>query len=190
MRRSGWVAVVAAVGLGLTGCSDPGTPSDTLPTAASTSAEPTLAPLGPADFPVPAEAREQTLDGVLAMNTYYFDLLNYSQTAPTGEWLRQVSDGCTICTGTANYFDSSADAGVKFSGGTFTVLASTGQLSDEFNASSAVRVQLDAVTAEDSAGQTIEDESFGAAELSGGAAFRWDQQKSAWLITQLDLSPV
>ncbi len=73
------MAVLAVLALASAGCSEPGQPSTSLPTATSTSAEPTLEPLGPPDFPVPAEAREQTEAGAIAMASYYLDLIDFAR---------------------------------------------------------------------------------------------------------------
>ena len=81
MRRvrlavTGLVAVAA-----LAGCSGSEEASQTLPATSRTSASPsaTLPPLGPADFPVPAEARQQTAAGATAFIDYYLGLMNRSQ---------------------------------------------------------------------------------------------------------------
>ena len=68
--------VAAAV---LSGCSERQEANDTLPTATG---EPTptaeeLPPLGPADFPMPGEAREKTPEGAVEFTRYYVSLIEY-----------------------------------------------------------------------------------------------------------------
>lgn len=189
-RRAPFAWLVVGV-LALAGCSEPQQANDTLPTApATTSAEPTLEPLGPADFPVPDEAREQTLGGAVAMASYYFSLLNYSQAVPTGQWLRVVSMNCVVCSSTADYFDASATSGVTFEGGTFSLVSSGGELLSNAEASIATRVELQAVQAFDANGQPIAAESFDASTFSGGLLMSWNTVDAAWVVTQVDLSAV
>jgi len=190
VRRSAWVAVVAAVGLGLTGCSDPGTPSDTLPTAVSTSASPTLEPLGPADFPVPADAREQTEAGAVAAAEYYFGLLNYTQAIPTGQPLREFSDGCADCESIAASQDQDAVDGVAIQGGQFTVASAAAEIVESGSANVAVRIDRDASAAVSAGGTSIEGRSGPAATLSGGVLLRWDGVRDVWVVTQIDLDAV
>jgi hypothetical protein len=83
---AGCLVAVAA----LSGCAQKQEASTTLPSGSSTSGE-ELPPLGPADFPVPDEARRQTEAGVLAFGNYYFDLSNSSLASRDTSQLRQLS---------------------------------------------------------------------------------------------------
>src|SRR4051794_41564519 len=68
LRLVAGLAVAAAL---VAGCSSKHEANDTLPSASQTSASPSLEPLGPADFPVPEEARTQDAAGAEAALHYY-----------------------------------------------------------------------------------------------------------------------
>ena len=91
-------ACAVAASAVLTGCSEKQEASSSLPSA--TSAEPTqeeLPPLGPADMPMPAEARTQDAAGAEAFVRYYIDLINRTSTVMDAQPLRDFSDGCRDC---------------------------------------------------------------------------------------------
>lgn len=62
----------------LTGCAEKQEASTSLPTTAPAPTTEALPPLGPADMPMPAEAREQTVDGAEAFTEYYVELYNHA----------------------------------------------------------------------------------------------------------------
>src|SRR5688500_17589400 len=84
--------------------------STELPSASSTSAEPTpeLPPLGPADFPVPDEARVKDEAGAEAFLYYFVDLLNHQQAVPSGVALRDLAPDCQQCLAVAQRLDEAA----------------------------------------------------------------------------------
>ena len=96
--------------LALTGCSAKQEASDTLPTASETPSAEELPPLGPADFPVPAEARTKDAAGAEAFLRYYIELLNRQQAIPAGQPLRDLSPECDTCLRIARAFDEAAAA--------------------------------------------------------------------------------
>jgi hypothetical protein len=180
------VAVVAAVGLGLTGCSDPGTPSDTLPTAASTSAEPTLVPLGPADFPVPAEAREQTEAGALAMASYYLDLIDRSREAMDGQPFLDLSQSCDTCEQLAAGFAAEKAAGNRYQGGDLRI-DTVGRTTVSGTTADLTLTMLQAAsTLVGSDGKVVPDRSTPDTRLSGGMVLNWDSIREGWLVEQLN----
>ena len=76
----------------LAGCSEKQEASTTLPPASQTptpTAE-ALPPLGPADFPVPPEARTKDAAGAEAFLRYFIDLINHQRAIPAGEPLRDL----------------------------------------------------------------------------------------------------
>jgi hypothetical protein len=187
------VAVVAAVGLGLTGCSDPGTPSDTLPTAASTSAEPTLAPLGPADFPVPAEAREQTEAGAIAAATYYINLIDHlfaAAEAPEtrSEWLRSLSSECATCTQFADRLDSQIRSGERNEGADSSFEAEPSVNLTDASASLAYILSVTPGRTLDATGNVTS--VAPATRLNVGQLLTWDASKSAWITNDLQVEPI
>lgn len=188
MRRGAWVAGSAAL-LVLAGCSDPQPANDTLPTAVSTSAAPTLEPLGPADFPVPDEAREQTEAGAEAMADYYLGLVNFvgqqanADTAP----LLDLSSGCATCAQIAAGVDALRAAGQRVEGAQLRVnsFGSTDLRSGE--ASIAWLVSEAPSQTFDSNGQEIASEARPGQQLGGGIDFSWDDERTAWIATQVTL---
>src|SRR4051794_4491133 len=126
--RRQWTARVAAGCLlavaALSGCAEKHEASTTLPSASSTSGE-ELPPLGPADFPVPDEARQQTESGVVAFSNYYFDLSNHLLTSLDSKPLRSLSLNCSVCDVMADSYDADKAAGYTYEGGDIRI-ASTG----------------------------------------------------------------
>ena len=112
---AGLVAVAALVG-----CSDGGgKASESLPstsrTAASSSAS--LPPLGPADFPVPVEARQQTPAGAKAFVAYYVELMSRAQLELQPDGLRDLSSDCDVCQRFADGIDGYRQMGLHATGG-------------------------------------------------------------------------
>lgn len=192
MRRGAWAAL-AVVALGLTGCSDPGTPSDTLPTAASTSAEPTLAPLGPVDFPVPDEAREQTEDGAKAMAAYYIDLIDYLFATTPGadtssQWLRSLSNNCATCVQFADQLDGQIAAGERNEGADSTFESAPSISLSDSTASLAFILNVTSGRTIDASGTVIS--SAPAVRLNVGQLVSWDSQLDVWITNDLQVEPV
>ena len=195
MRRGAWATVLAVLALAVAGCSEPEQPSTSLPTAVSTSAEPTLEPLGPADFPVPAEAREQTEAGAEAMAGYYLDLVDYYYAdlpggSATAEWLSALSANCELCDYYAALYVSWAERGYRYEGGDLT-LESFGAVRVEAGVAD---VPLFVNAAEgrlyDAEGQQILTDSTPAMRQSGGVALSWAADQTVWLVTQVNLEEV
>lgn len=117
LRLVAGLAVAAAL---VGGCSSKHEANDTLPSASSTAASPTLEPLGPADFPVPDEARTQDAAGAKAALRYYLDLVTHQQ-AKDGEPLRALSRNCNLCLSLADRADKDAASGYEVEGGKATI---------------------------------------------------------------------
>ncbi|WP_091062824.1 hypothetical protein [Klenkia brasiliensis] len=175
----------------LAGCSDPQPANDTLPTAVSTSASPSLEPLGPADFPVPDEAREQTQAGAEAMARYYLDLLDQTKAAVGRgaldvEPLRSLATECETCDQVVDGFVNADSMGYTYEGGdladpTFGSAAVAGASADL-----AFSVQQAAARVLDQSGAEVR--SSPDVLLRGGVVFRWDSVREAWIATQLNLT--
>ncbi|GAA4302557.1 hypothetical protein [Klenkia terrae] len=182
--------MLAVLALAVAGCSEPEQPSTSLPTAVSTSAEPTLEALGPADFPVPPEAREQTEAGAMTMATYYLDLIDHTKNevgtpALDAEPLRALSADCDVCGQIAASFENGQSLGYRYSGteldepdfGTLTVSGSSADVP--------FTVQQSALTVTGPDGAEVR--STPAVLLRGGMVFEWDSTRQAWVATQLNL---
>ena len=116
LRRSGplrgaVVGLLLATAL-LSGCAEKQEARDTLPTASAAPTTEALPELGPADFPVPDEARTKDAAGAEAFLRYWIDLLNRQQAiswraAPSRPRARSAESACAI----AKNYDEAAAAG-------------------------------------------------------------------------------
>lgn len=182
------VAVVGAVLV--SGCTAETPANDTLPTAsegAESSAE--LEPLGPADLPMPAEAREQTPAGAEAFIRYYVDLLNRAQRDLDTTYVTQFSADCDTCSALIVGLNAYAAEGYLISGGTIRVGAINPPTLNADGAEFVAPLMQDAVAVTDATGQTIADASAPDASFPGTGGFiRWSSDLSSWILTQLTLS--
>jgi Family of unknown function (DUF6318) len=180
------VAVLAA-------CADGETANETLPatTLTSGSAEPSrsLAPLGPADFPVPDEARQQTPAGATAFIRYYLELMNRSTDDMDTTFLRQLAQECATCQRVAQETEMDAAAGYHYVGGDLIL---RGELQAAITAPGQAQAAflldqqpLQVATAD---GRPVPDLSFPAiGHLSSGASLTWRQETGSWALTELTL---
>src|SRR3712207_9217492 len=100
----------------LTSCSEKQEASETLPTASASPTE-DLPPLGPPDFPVPAEARTKDAAGAEAFLRYWIDLINLQRDIPAGQPLRDLGPDCNDCWRIAKNYEAAAAAGQRYDGG-------------------------------------------------------------------------
>ncbi|MCW2535371.1 MAG: hypothetical protein JWQ26_1070, partial [Modestobacter sp.] len=122
--RLAQVAAGVLVGVAvLAGCSSKEPANDTLPTPSATSAEAseTLPPLGPADFPMPAEAREKTPAGAEAFLRYYIDIYNRAQQQLDAGPLRDLSQNCETCNALATDIENDKLANYAYEGGAVSI---------------------------------------------------------------------
>ncbi|HEX2074853.1 MAG TPA: hypothetical protein VHF92_13800, partial [Geodermatophilus sp.] len=106
--------VAAAV---LSGCSERQEANDTLPTATSepTSTTEELPPLGPANFPMPAEARAKTPEGAVEFMRYYMSLTEVlAEQALDPQPLLDLSNGCGVCNRIAQSLAGDLAAGYRY----------------------------------------------------------------------------
>jgi hypothetical protein len=97
--RSAVAGLVVATDL-LTGCSEKQEASTTLPTTSAAETTEVLPQLGPADFPVPDEARTKDAAGADAFLRYYIELSNRQQELLDGDPFatshRTVASACVL----------------------------------------------------------------------------------------------
>jgi len=188
VRRQWGVRVVAGCLVAvaaLSGCAEKHEASTTLPSASSTSGE-GLPPLGPADFPVPDEARRQTEAGVLAFGSYYFDLSNSSLASRDTSQLRQLSRDCVACDELADSFDADRAAGNTYQGGGLSITGTGTVVVNESDAHFSFVVQQAARTVLDAQGNPLPDRASPAYQFTRGMRLAWDSSRVTWLVTQLD----
>jgi hypothetical protein len=170
----------------LVGCSDGGTPSETLPstsTAAETSES--LTPLGPADFPVPDEAREPTEKGALAAGKYFALLTQYSYTSMDPVGLTDLSRECSYCRDLAKAISADAAAGYRYEGGAIE-FRDAGQVvlagSDSEVAYSLTQAPLQVL---DEDGHPVDDRSQPGFDVFTSFTMAWSSQLNAWVLKQV-----
>ncbi|WP_091559126.1 hypothetical protein [Klenkia taihuensis] len=171
----------------LAGCSEPSPANDTLPTAGSTLASPTLEPLGPVDFPVPDEAREQTEAAAVVMAKYYVDLSFYTAESLDPSWMEQLSQACENCQADIESYSADRAAGNQFNGGDAVVQAFFDRAISDSEMSVGVAVDRAAFQVVGPAGEPLDGREVPAQRLSGGLTLSWDTSRSVWLTTSLYL---
>ncbi|GAB3354363.1 DUF6318 family protein [Modestobacter lapidis] len=174
----------------LTGCSSKAPANDTLPSAAPTSADAseTLPPLGPPDFPMPAEARAQTPAGAEAFLRYYIGLYNAAQESMDTRYLKQFGRACDTCIGLSNQLEEDAKAGYRYQGGDVIVNGISPPLTRRSEAEIAFSITQAALTLTTASGEPVEDLSFPEKKNPAcGAILSWSPTTSSWAMTQWDV---
>jgi hypothetical protein len=183
----------AAVALGtalLSGCgaAEAEAPSTSLPSA--TTAAPTteaLPVVGPADFPVPPEARTQDAAGAEAFLRYWIDLLNRQQAIPAGQPLRDLGPECQECLRIAHVFDEAASAGHRYQGGTVTVKDVPPPIMGDATASFSFSVSAEAERLIDASGAEVAPPLSAAPLLASGLDLTWSSAERSWLVTNFGI---
>lgn len=188
MGRQWRVRILACLGVAVVlvaGCSQKQEASTSLPTTSSAKPSSTLPPLGPADFPVPDEARTQDAAGAKEALRYYIDLINHLG-SNTGQPLRDLSRDCDWCSELADRVAQDHAAGYSYRGGDMTLdqvqepAVHDGIAEFTFSASQArMEVLGPDGLAVSGRGDT---ELHG---LRGAAAMTWSPGDRAWIVTQL-----
>ncbi len=183
----------AAVALGtalLTGCgaAEAEAPSSSLPSA--TSAAPTteaLPVVGPADFPVPPEARTQDAAGAEAFLRYWIDLIDRQRAIPAGQPLRDLGPDCQECRRIAQVFDEAATAGNRYIGGDLTVKDVPAPLMGAGTASFSFSVSAEEERLVDGADIDVAEPAPADPLLFSGLNLSWSTAQEAWLVTDFGI---
>lgn len=183
----GWalrgLACVAAVTVLATGCSQKQEPKAAAPSTTSAAPSPTLPPLGPADFPVPAEARQKTEAGIQAFTRYYVELTNHLLVTLDSAPLRDLSRNCEDCDALARGYDTAKASGWTYEGGQISILSMTNGPITGDAAETAFYLEQAAYTVKDRNGAPVPGKSSPSIKLSGGLALAWDASRSTWVVT-------
>jgi hypothetical protein len=180
------IGVVIGTAL-LTGCAEKQEANQTLP---STSASPTteaLPEIGPADFPVPDEARTKDAAGAEAFMRYYLELSDRQQGLLEGQPLRELGPECQECSRIAKAFDDVAAAGHRYEGGQLTVNDVAKPLVGDDEATIAFTVRQEAVRILDGAGNTVDEGLPVQPNLSSGMTLVWSANEHSWRVKSLTL---
>ena len=179
----------------LAGCAEKHEASTTLPptttaAAASSSSAAALPAVGPADFPVPAEARERTAAGVQAFTRYYVALVNHQAEKLDPQPLRELSRKCQTCEELAQSLEHTRDAGHHYRGGDLTVSGMGSALVAEDHGETSFVLDETPTSVVDGTGKTVEVRTSTEKRFTGGAGLTWDGERSTWLMVQLDMDPI
>ncbi|RFU21700.1 DUF6318 family protein [Geodermatophilus marinus] len=189
LRGTRRVAACLLVGSALLGGCSGGQPaSGTLPEVSPSApeTEAALEPLGPADLPMPDEARTQDAAGAQAFVRYYIALINRTSTVMDAAPLREFSSGCQECDRIASNTEADHSAGLRYGGGEIVITEATQPLISDTRAEMAIRVDQDPLRVIDSAGEVNSELSSEAyRNLSGSATVVWDEGRDTWLMSGL-----
>ncbi|SEL96909.1 hypothetical protein SAMN04515665_12487 [Blastococcus sp. DSM 46786] len=168
----------------LTGCSERQEASTTLPTTAAAPTTEALPPLGPADMPMPDEAREQTAQGAQAFTEYYVEIYNRALRTLNTTSMRELSQGCEACDQLAEQLELTASRGEAIAGGEMRIVASTAPHLRGLEADVVFDVAQESITAT-VGGEPIEGRTYpGSQSTGGGGVLRWDDDRSTWVLIQ------
>ncbi|MCF6745858.1 hypothetical protein E9529_16560 [Blastococcus sp. KM273128] len=166
----------------LTGCAEKQEASTSLPTAEPAPTTEALPPLGPADFPVPDEARTKDAAGAEAFLRYWIDLLNRQRAVPTGEAIRALGPECEDCLRIAGNYDDAASAGNRYMGGELSLNDVTAPLIDSNEAMIAFGIRREAVSLVNASGAVLQSRAEPAPNLSSGITLVWSAADRSWLV--------
>jgi hypothetical protein len=181
------------VGLGtalLTGCAGetPEAPSESLPSSSSPAPTTEALPVvGPADFPVPPEARTKDAAGAEAFLRYWIDLLNRQRAIPAGQPLRDLGPECQECLRIARVFDETAAAGHSYRGGEVSLNDVPGPVIAADVADIAFGAKADAVSKVDKSGNVVDEGLPAEANLGSGIRLTWSIQFECWLVAAFNI---
>jgi hypothetical protein len=179
------IGVVIGTAL-LGGCSEKHEANDTLPSPSAAETTEALPALGPADFPVPDEARTKDAAGAEAFLRYWIDLMNRQRAVPDGQPLRDLAPDCQECLRIARLYDDAASVGNRYEGGELTLSdVPAPELTDE-RAVVNFAVQREAVALTDSSGAVLDELPMGANVLSG-ASLLWSDSEKTWVVESFNI---
>jgi hypothetical protein len=166
----------------LSGCAEKQEARDTLPTASAAPTTEALPELGPADFPVPDEARTKDAAGAEAFLRYWIDLMNHQRAIPAGQPLRDLGPECQDCMRIARIWDETAAAGYRYQGGDLSLDTLTEPLLEGDRASINFFAQQAAVQRVDGAGSPVDAGLPAAPRLSSGIVLVFSEEDQGWLV--------
>lgn len=187
VRDLRWAIAGLVVGTTLlSGCSEKVEANDTLPpTSASPSAD-DLPPLGPADFPVPDEARTKDAAGARAFLDYWVALLNRQQAIPAGQPLRDLGPQCNECLRIARVYDESAASGRRYDGGLLSIVSVASPTVEGEETTVSFIASEEATQLVDASGAIVESVDADG-DLSSGVNLEWSDRLHTWLVTSMTL---
>jgi hypothetical protein len=171
----------------LGGCSEKQEANDTLPSASAAETTEALPDVGPADFPVPDEARTKDATGAKAFAYYWVDLLNRQREVPDGQPLRDLGPECEECVRIAQNYDEAAAAGHRYDGGNVAITSMAEPIERDGNTHVNFIARADAVRLVNNAGDEMKPGPAGADLPSSGVALAWSDDLRCWLVEAFSL---
>jgi hypothetical protein len=185
IRRAAVTGLVLATAL-LTGCTEKTEANDTLPPTSAAPTTEALPPVGPADFPVPDEARTKDAAGAEAFLRYFIDLMNRQRAIPAGQPIRDLGPDCQECLRIGQVYDKAAEAGRRFDGGTVGIESIGDPVIENSEAVINFFAHQDPIALVDGAGTVIESLPEGS-HLGSGMRLLWVPDTKCWVITGFTL---
>jgi hypothetical protein len=184
--RGAVVGLLLATAL-LSGCAEKQEARDTLPTASAAPTTEALPEIGPADFPVPDEARTKDAAGAEAFLRYYIDLLNRQRPLLDGQPLQDLGPTCVTCARIAKNYSDAAAAGHRYEGGTLSLndVVEPQIAGDE--ASLVFGIRQEAVRIVDQSGNVVNEGLPTSPNLGSGMTLAWSADDGSWLVAGMTL---
>lgn len=171
----------------LSGCSAKQQASQTLPSASAAETSAVLPVLGPADFPVPDEARTEDAAGAEAFLRYWIDLLNRQRPLLDSEPLRELGPGCRDCLRIANNYDEAKAAGRRYEGGELSLNDVIEPEVGGGGASIIFGVRQEAVRLVEADGTAVDSGLPVKPNLGSGVTLTWSDAGQSWLVESMTL---
>jgi hypothetical protein len=183
--------VTVALGTALlTGCAgEPHeAPSESLPSSSSPAPTTEALPVvGPADFPVPPEARTKDAAGAEAFLRYWIDLINRQQAIPAGQPLRDLGPECQECLRIAQVFDEAAAEGHRYEGGVVSIKDVPAPIMGDGTARFSFSVSAEAERLVDATGAEVAPPLTAEPLLFCGMDVTWSAPRQAWVVTNFGI---
>jgi len=171
----------------ISGCSEKQEANDTLPSTSAAETTEALPEVGPADFPVPDEARTKDAAGAEAFLRYYIELSNRQQELLDGQPLRDLGPECQECLRIARNFEEVAAANQRYEGGGITLNALAEPLLQNDQAIISFGARQEAVRIVDEAGNTVNPGLELKPNLGSGITLKWSDENETWIVTGLNI---
>ncbi|MCW2682385.1 MAG: uncharacterized protein JWP33_298 [Blastococcus sp.] len=180
---------VVAGALLVSGCSEKQEANDTLPSTSASPSTEALPEVGPADFPVPDEARTKDAAGAEAFLRYWIDLLNRQQAIPAGQPLRDLSTAeCDECQRIAKAFDDAAAAGWLYEGGQLSLNDVPEPQIYGNQADVVFGLRVEPLTVRDPSGSPVPDGIGDLAPNAGsGLTLAWSDDSQSWSVAGMTI---
>lgn len=139
--------------------------------------------MGPADFPVPPEARRRDAAGAEAFLRYWIDLVNRQRAIPAGQPLRDLSSECYDCLRIARLLDDASVKKDRYIGGEISLNDVTEPQFAGDTVSITFGARVEAASLVDASGEVIEARLEPSPNVGSGITLRWSEPQQGWIVT-------